>query len=191
MENTKSDIEIKALTPDTLEDFLYYFDSVAFSDNPDWGTCYCHFYHFSGKPKQFFIRTAEENRKASKELILSEKMNGYIAYLDKKPVGWCNVNSKENYAKIPFKEKSKDKIASLICFIIAPSYRKQGIARNLLKYACSASQEKDYDIFEAYPRKGETLSDANSYRGPVSLYTSEGFSIYKEFKDYYVMRKKL
>ena len=191
MERINPNIKIKALTADLLEDFLEYFDNIAFSDNPDWATCYCHFYHFPGTPQQFFKRAAEENRNASKELILSGKMKGYLAYYEEKPVGWCNVNSKENYAKIPFEEKINNKIASLICFVIAPSYRKQGIARKLLKYACSDSQEKGYELFEVYPRKGEKLSDAHSYRGPVSLYESEGFSIYREFKDYYVMRKIL
>jgi ribosomal protein S18 acetylase RimI-like enzyme len=185
------DIIIKPLTPTLIEDFLYYFDNTAFSDNPDWAKCYCHFYHFAGTNKKFSKRTPGKNRKSSKELILSGKMNGLIAYLDEKPVGWCNLNSKENFAKIPYEEESNYKIISLVCFVIAPSYRKQGIARQLLKYACSSSKEKGYDLIEVYPRKGEDLSDAHSYRGPFSLYTSEGFTIYKEFKDYYVMRKIL
>ena len=188
------DITIKPLTPDILDEFLYYFDNVAFSDNPNWATCYCHFYHFKGKNKQFFKRTAEENRKSSKELILSKKMNGLIAFQDNKPVGWCNVNSKENYAKIPYKGGARDsekKIASIICFVIAPTHRKQGIARKLLQFACSNSKNNGYELIEVYPRLGEKMSDAHSYRGPVSLYTSEGFSIHKKFKDYYVMRKRL
>jgi ribosomal protein S18 acetylase RimI-like enzyme len=185
------DIDIKALTPEFVDDFLFYFDNVAFSDNPDWASCYCHFYHFKGKINDFSRRTAEDNRESSKELILSGNMNGFIAYHDNEPVGWCNVNSKQKYAKIPFEEESPEKIVSLVCFIIAPSYRKRGIARKLLRYACSSSKDKGYDLFEVYPRKGKSLSDAHSYRGPISLYTSEGFSIYKEFKDYYVMRKLL
>ncbi|MFX1298483.1 MAG: GNAT family N-acetyltransferase [Promethearchaeota archaeon] len=185
------DIKIKVLTPDLLEDFLYFFENVGFSNNPNWAACYCHFYHFVGTNQQFSKRTAEENREASKKLIISGKMNGLIAYLDEKPVGWCNVNSKENYSKIPFKEKSKTKIASLICFVIAPSHRRQGIARSLLRYACSYLPNKGYDLIEVYPRKGKKLSDAHSYRGPISLFISEGFSIYKEFKYYYVMHKKL
>ena len=188
------DITIKPLVPDLLDDFLHYFDTVAFSDNPSWATCYCHFYHFNGKNKHFSKRTAEENRKSSKELILSKRMNGLIAFQDDKPIGWCNVNSKENYAKIPYKGKTRDsekKIASIICFVIAPTHRKQGIARKLLQYACSYLKNDKYDLIEVYPRKGETLSDAHSYRGPVSLYSSEGFYTYKKFKDYYVMRKDL
>lgn len=185
------DIAIKPLSPDLIDDFLNYFDNIAFSDNPDWATCYCHFYHFAGTNEQFFKRTSEENRNQSKKLILAGKMNGLIAYLDEKPVGWCNINSKENFAKIPYEDQSNNKITSIICFIIAPSYRKQGIARQLLRYACSSSKDKGFNLIEAYPRTGEKLSDAHSYRGPISLYTSEGFTIYKEFKDYYVVRKKL
>ncbi|MFX1420324.1 MAG: GNAT family N-acetyltransferase [Promethearchaeota archaeon] len=185
------DIKIKPLNSDTLEDFLYFFDKVAFSDNPDWATCYCHFYHFPGTNEKFFKRTAEENREASKELILSGEMSGFIAYFDDKPIGWCNINSKDNYAKIPYEEKSTSKIASLICFVVSPAHRKQGVARQLLNYVCSDFIDKGYDLIEVYPRKGDKLSDAHSYRGPVSLYTSKGFSIYKEFKDYYVMRKNL
>ncbi|MFW9828842.1 MAG: GNAT family N-acetyltransferase [Candidatus Thorarchaeota archaeon] len=184
-------IQIKALTPDILDDFLYFFDNIAFSDNPDWATCYCHFYHFKGKIEEFFKRTAEENRKSSQELIISGKMKGFLAYLDNKVVGWCNANSKENYAKIPFEEESKYKIISIICFVIAPLYRKQGIARSLLKHVLSYYKEKNYDLIEVYPRKGDLLSDAHSYRGPKSLYTSEGFSTYREFRDHYVMHKNL
>jgi ribosomal protein S18 acetylase RimI-like enzyme len=185
------DIIIKPLTPDLVDDFLFYFDKVAFSDNLDWATCYCHFYHFNGTNEQFFKRTAKENRKSSMELILSGKMNGFLAFHNGKPIGWCNVNSKDIFAKIPYEEESDDKIISLICFIIAPSYRKKGVAGKLLRYAYSDSKGKGYDLFEVYPRKGKDLSDAHSYRGPISLYTSEGFYLYKEFKDYCVMRKKL
>lgn len=185
------DIVIKPLTPELVDDFLFYFDNIAFSDNPDWAACYCHFYHFNGKIEQFFKRTAEENRASSKELILTGKMKGFIAFHKGKPIGWCNVNSKENYAKIPYEEESEEKIISLICFIIAPTYRKQGLARKILQYAYLSFKDKGYDLIEVYPRKGKKLSDAHSYRGPFSLYISEGFSIYKEFKDYYVMRKKL
>ncbi|MFX1379477.1 MAG: GNAT family N-acetyltransferase [Promethearchaeota archaeon] len=185
------DIIIKPLIPDLVEDFLHFFDSVAFSDNPNWAACYCHCYHFNGTMKQFIKRTAEENRESSKDLIISGKMHGFIAFDEGKPIGWCNVNSKEIYAKIPYEEKSEDKIASLICFVIAPSYRKQGVARRLLRFVCSSSKNDGYDLIEVYPMKGQKLSDAHSYRGPFSLYISEGFSIYKEFKDFYVMHRKL
>ncbi len=185
------EINIKPLTPENIEDFLYFFDNIGFTDNPDWAGCYCHFYHFSGNIKEWGERSNEQNRNASMELIRVKKMNGLIAYLDEKPVGWCNVNSKDKFAKILYEESSKVKTASIVCFVVAPSHRRQGIAKKLLKFACSFSQNNGYDLIEAYPRKVEKLSEAHSYHGPLSLYKSEGFSIYKELKDYYVVHKKL
>ena len=43
---------------------------------------------------------------------------------------------------------------------------------------------------ESYPRKGE-LSDAHSYHGPVSLYSSEGFFVVNETENSMVMRRRL
>ena len=188
-------ITIKALTPKLLDDFLFFFDNLAFTDNPDWAKCYCHFYHFNGTGKKFQKTTAKENREASKQLILEEKMQGYLAYKDdEKPIGWCNANEKNRYSKPMLGKKiikaSGGKIASIVCFIIAPGYRRQGLARQLLKTACSDFKSKGYNILEAYPRKGE-LTDAMHYHGPFSLYESEGFTKHQEFKDYYIVRKSL
>lgn len=34
-------ITIRRLTPDLCEDWLHYFDEIAFKDHGDWGFCYC------------------------------------------------------------------------------------------------------------------------------------------------------
>jgi len=36
-----SELIVKELTPSLTDDFLLFFDSVAFVDNPDWSDCYC------------------------------------------------------------------------------------------------------------------------------------------------------
>ncbi len=190
----KLDINIKPLTPDLLDDFLYYFDNIAFSDNPDWSGCYCYFHHYESGLKAWSARTKEENRSSSKQLILSGKLNGFLVYKKDKPIGWLNIDLTENYVKLPIEEAKgypqEGKVASIVCFIIAPAQRRQGIARQLLRYACSSLKIKEYDIIEAYPKKG-LFPDAHSYHGPDSLYFSEGFSIFKELTDSYIVRKKL
>ena len=188
------DIIIKPLTPELLDDFLDYFDNIAFSDNPEWAGCYCYFHHYEDNVKEWSKRTKEENRKSSKDLILSRKLNGFLAYKKDKPIGWLNIDLKENYLKLPIKE-AKDypqegKVASIVCFIIAPDQRRQGISREILKFACSNLKDKGYNVIEAYPKKG-LLPDAHSYHGPESLYLSEGFSIYKELTDSSIVRKNL
>lgn len=39
--NANANIEIVPLTPDKKEDYLYFFDELAFADHPDWSWCYC------------------------------------------------------------------------------------------------------------------------------------------------------
>ncbi len=189
------DIIIKTLTPDLLEDFLNFFDNIAFSDNPDWAGCYCHFYHFPGTMEQWGEVTKENNRKATIHLIKEKRMTGLLAFVNNKPVGWCNFNFKDNYKKIPIETKPEDslkgKVASVVCFLIAPDYRKKGLARKLLKHVIKILKEQNYDCIEAYPRKQIDLSDAHSYHGPASLFDSEGFNVVKDDEHFLLMRKSL
>ncbi len=121
-------------------------------------------------------------------------MKGLLAFVGEEPVGWCNLNSKKIYKKIAIDNEPDDtpigKTASIVCFLIAPAYRKKGVARKLLKHATKFLKENGYSWIEAYPRKGE-LSDAHSYHGPVSLFESENFSIVKEDEHFLLMRKPL
>ena len=185
---------IKRLTANLIDDFLYYFDNVGFADNPEWSMCYCYFHHCPGGIKEFEKLTKEENRRASIELIKSGKLNGFLAYSNDKPVGWCKADLKESFANLPFKNDEilaeNIKIAAVACFLISPTQRRQGIARELLQYACSSFNNHGYIMVEGYPRKGKQ-SDSHSYNGPISLYESEGFTIYKELDNFYVMRKEL
>ena len=189
------DLIIKTLTPDLLEDFLNFFDNIAFSDNPDWAGSYCHFYHFPGTIEQWKEAPKEDNRNASINLIKEEKMNGLLAFVKNEPVGWCNFNFKDIYEKVSIEsepeESLKGKVASVVCFLIAPDYRKKGVARKLLKHAIKILKEKNCAWIEAYPRRQIDLSDAHSYHGPVSLFDSEGFSVVKEDEHFLLMRKSL
>ena len=139
--------------------------------------------------------TKDYNRSATEDLIKKGIMRGLLAFIDDEPIGWCNVNSKDLYEKIPidiaFKDTPKGTIASVVCFLIAPNYRKKGVARKLLTYAANMLKEKGFDWIEAYPRKGEDLSDAHSYHGPISLFSSEGFSVITEDEHFLLMRKAL
>ena len=67
------EIVVKELSPSLRDDFLLFFDHVAFADNPDWSDCYCSAYHFANKGK------AESRREAS-SLIEEGRMHGFLAY---------------------------------------------------------------------------------------------------------------
>ncbi|MFX1412834.1 MAG: GNAT family N-acetyltransferase [Promethearchaeota archaeon] len=186
------ELEIKRLSVDLINDFLYFFDEIGFADNPDWADCYCQFYHFKGSREDWAKTTKEQNRNASKELILSGNMQGFLVYSDGKPIGWCNANSKENYQYQIYEEpvKTTEKIASIVCFLISSLHRKKGVATLLLKYICQYFKDKNYDYIESYPRKN-AKSDAHNYHGTYSMYHSQGFYVEKELKHFLVMRKNL
>jgi ribosomal protein S18 acetylase RimI-like enzyme len=139
-------------------------------------------------------RTKAQNREDAKIAVLNGIINGFLAYENGKPIGWINTDFKDGYVKTPYKEKIKPieegKTASIVCMIIAPSHRKKGIARKLLKEALIKLKERNIRWVEAYPRLGE-LSDAHNYHGPLSLYESEGFSIVKELKNMVVALKEI
>ena len=88
------DLIIKPLSPDIIDDYLFLFDNIVFSENPDWSKCYCYSYHFTGAKEELI---KEKNRSSVIELIKEDKMRGYLAYDKNKPIGWCNANNKNNY----------------------------------------------------------------------------------------------
>ena len=84
-------VQVRALTPDLLPDFLQFFDGTAFSDNPKWSSCYCQCFYEDHRVVKWGERTATENRARACERIGGGLMQGYLAYLDGSPVGWCNA----------------------------------------------------------------------------------------------------
>lgn len=185
------DIIIKPLTPDLIKDFLFFFDNMIFTENPHWSKCYCFSFHFTGTNDQW---TKEKNRSSVIKFINEKKMTGYLAYSNGKPVGWCNANNRINYQRLmkyyDLVDNPKDKVCSIVCFLVSPDYRRKGIARKILEQICTDYKTRDYDYLEAYPAKGKISCEGN-YRGPVSLYNELDFKIEKEFEDYYVVRKML
>jgi ribosomal protein S18 acetylase RimI-like enzyme len=184
-------IEIRPLTRDLKDDYIYFFDNMIFKENPDWSSCYCYDYHFTGDVETC---TRESNRSAVMGLINEGKMEGYLVYDDDKAVGWCNANNRLNYQRLlkdfDLIDDPEEKACSIVCFLIHPDYRRQGIAQKILEKIIEDYSENDYDYIEAYPRKEDSTSES-SFKGPLELYDRNGFKIHKEHDSYYVMRKQL
>lgn len=191
-------IQVKPLSPGLLHHWLHFFDNVAFVDNADWSDCYCCCYQLDCTNEAWSKRIKTENRTTAQELILSQKMNGYLAFDGDDPVGWCNVNTYQSFPRLSFDidkklidTKRDGMVASVICFIIAITHRGKGIARSLLKQAITDFSTNGFDAMEAYPRKGANLTPADQFHGPLQLYLNEGFEVVKEFEKYSLVRKNL
>jgi ribosomal protein S18 acetylase RimI-like enzyme len=185
------EIKIKSLTPALIEDYLYFFDNMVFSENPHWDACYCFSFHFIGSNEDW---VKEKNRASVIEFIKEDKMKGYLAYDADKPVGWCNVNNRLNYQRLlkyyDLIDNETDKVCSIVCFLTHPDYRRQGISQKILEQICKDYSAQKYDYIEAYPGKGN-LSCEKLYKGAMDLYHKFDFKIHKEYDDYLVVRKIL
>ena len=185
-----TEITIRELTPQLLDDYLTFFDRDAFTDNPRWASCYCYFNHAPHHLQKWEDRTAADNRAAVSQRILAGQMHGYLAYDRDRPVAWCNAAPRPLITTLDDDQTSTDKIGSIVCFVVAKPYRGQQIARQLLEAACAGFLRQGFQIAEAYPRPG-ARGEAANHTGPLSLYLAAGFLPYRESGGTLIVRKTL
>jgi GNAT superfamily N-acetyltransferase len=183
-----SDVRIRPISPDQHEAVMHYFDMVAYADNPNWARCYC----MERLVEDYEARTKEQNRASRSELILSAKANGLVAYRLGRVVGWCHAAPKTELLNVPG-ERDPD-TGAIVCFVVAPDQRRQGIATQLLDFALDHLRSRGMKTAEAYPRAGE-VDPARwvwaQYVGPLSMYQKAGFEIAEKQDEFCIVRKKL
>jgi len=183
-------IEIKLFSKELKQDYLFLFDNMIHKENPDWAKCYCNDYHFLGDVETC---TRDMSRVMIIDRIDKNELRGYLVYSSGKVIGWCNVNSRSNYQRLlrdyNLMVKPEEKVCSVVCFLIHPDYRRQGLAQKILNKIIVDYSDSEYDYLESYPKKGETST--SNFNGPMELYLKNDFAVYKEYDKYFVMRKKL
>ena len=189
------DIIIKKFSPELMDDYLFFFDNIGFSDHEDWSWCYCTAYHFDDEMGKMLDHSAKTGMRNEAILLIKNKIiNGYLAYQNDNVVGWCNVNKKNNYIRIINRkelcEDMDDGIKSIVCFLIAPYMRGKGVATKMLIKICEDSKNDDTKYIESYPYKnGKNCFE--EYPGPVRLYENMGFIKHKELEKEIIMRKEI
>ncbi|MCL1951286.1 MAG: GNAT family N-acetyltransferase [Oscillospiraceae bacterium] len=190
------DVEIRRLTPDLAEDYLYFFDHVGFTDHPEWSQCYCLHFHFEPAWDAEDEGRDHPWRERAARLVREGKLQGYFAYADGQVAGWCNANDRENFCRLVERKELWDeasrgkRVKSIVCFIVAPALRGQGIATRLLERACEDAKREGYDFLEAYPVRGRADRYAH-HHGPPKLYKKFGFTAHKKYRRDCVMRRDL
>ena len=193
------EIIIKPLTPALHADYLDFFDHRAFTDDNPNGPCYCtspnqdeeEIKRMVSEFQSFGVK--DTLRKYAVEMLNGNKIQGYLAYDGKLPVGWCNAADMESYAGfVPeFARKNAcGKTVSIVCFEIAPEYRGMGIASALIDRVCKDAKAKGYAAVEGYAGLSDQRNDFD-YHGPVQLYQKAGFVEAARENGQAVMRKVL
>lgn len=186
-------IEFFEIKPETVTDFLYFFDNCAFSEDDEWAGCYCLEGHCE-KHFEISFTDRRKRRKIAKGLVEKGALRGYLLRDDGKIIGWVKLGDKvdfEAFREWPhgdFPEK-RGETAALYCIDLIPEYRGRGIAKQILGFALKTCKERGFRYLEVYPD-----IDANAqrnYRGHIKMYEEAGFETIGFGEDFAVMRKEL
>ena len=198
----RSAIVIAPLRPEQAGDFLRFFDherGVAFADNPQWAKCYCHYYQVP-KSIRWASLSAPQNRTAMQARIEVGEMEGFLAYDSGEVIGWVNAQPRHKlphcFARLGISPTplacAPFEAAAIVCFVIAPTQRRRGIARALLRGAIESLGARGSKLVDAFPFKsGDSELAADHYHGPLPIFLDAGFSVLSEHKDVTVVRKLL
>ena len=183
-----SEVAIRPVSPDQHDAVMHYFDMVAYADNPNWSRCFC----MERLVENYKDRTKTQNRASRSELLLSAKANGLVAYRLGRVVGWCHAAPKSELVSVPG-DRAAD-VGAIVCFVVAPDQRRQGIATQLLEAAVDHLRSRGMKTAEAYPRVGDIEPSRwvwSQYVGPLSMYEKAGFAIEETYDAFCIVRKKL
>jgi len=144
--------------------------------------CWCMYYRRSGSPGSLRPGTtrSQANRADLKALLGSGEPPGLIGYRGKVPVGWVSLGPRDDYAKLRrspvMKAVDERPVWSIVCFVVPPQFRGQGVARALLDGAIAYARKRGVALLEAYPvDKPGRSHDDSMWFGAKSMYDAAGF----------------
>jgi GNAT superfamily N-acetyltransferase len=171
-------ITIQPLTRERIDEWLQFFDHDGFAGNPDWASCYClepHVPLTSEQPE----RPWRQTRAIMAERLQGGRTFGYLAYVNGRPAGWVNASLRSDYGLYRDVDTDGPEPTSVIgvaCFVIAPPFRRHGVASALLDRVIADASARGAACIEGYPLNNPEDSDAGHFRGPRSMYDARGFT---------------
>lgn len=176
-----TDVVVKELTPAVHDELMRFFDFSAYADNPHWASCFCS-YFLAGNRDEYEARTKGQNRATRSAVIRSGTGNGLVAFRLGRAVGWCHAAPKSELPLLASwdpKNPAETTIGAVVCFVVAPDARRQGVATVLLDEAVEYLRRRGMTAVEAYPplvsEDDPVLWPRRNFRGPLSMYAKAGF----------------
>ena len=188
-----ADVTVQPVTEDRVDDWLRFFDIDAFAGNPDWASCYCLEPHVPATP-ELPERAWRDTRATVAGRLRGGATFGYLAYVDCRPVGWVNASFRSDYGLYRLVDSDGPEPRSVIgisCFVIAPPFRRHGVASALLDRVIADASARGASWIEGYPHNEPKGSDAAHFRGPRSMYEARGFQPIEVREHYTVMRRSV
>jgi prepilin-type processing-associated H-X9-DG protein len=183
-------VTVHRVTADRVDDWLQFFDHDGFAGNPDWASCYCVEPHIPAPP-DMPERPWRRQRATTAERLRNGSTFGNLAYVDGHAAVWVNASLRADYGFYRDIEIADARPASAIgvsCFVVAPPYRRHGVAAALLDQVIADAPQRGAEWIEGYPHNAPEQNDAGHFRGPRSMYEARGFRPVAVRERYTVMR---
>lgn len=186
-------LDIHPVTEDRLDDWAGFFDHDAFVGKPEWASCYCLEPHVARAAGEFREPPHwSETRQAMVDRLRAGGAFGYLAYVDGRVAGWVNASKRSDYTLHRLEGgPPAEEVIGVSCFIIAPPYRRHGVAADLLDRVIADAPGRGTAWVEAYPFNDPESDDAGNFRGPRSMYEARGFEPVEERERDTVMRRAI
>jgi GNAT superfamily N-acetyltransferase len=112
--------------------------------------------------------------------VKAGKEPGLLAYEDGVPVGWVSVAPREDYGHLSRSRhygatEPEEGVWCIVCFIVHPSARHRGVAKELLQAAVGHAVAKGASAVEGYPHNRRA-----DYMGSAEMFASAGFEPVRE-----------
>ena len=188
-----ADVTVQPVTDDRVDDWLRFFDHDGFAGNPDWASCYCLEPHVPA-PSEQPERPWRDVRATMIGRLRSGTTFGYLAYVDGRPAGWVNASLRSEYGlfrRVDVDGPAPRSVVGVSCFVIAPPYRRHGVAAALLDRVIADAAARGAAWVEGYPHNQPKANDAAHFRGPRSMYEARGFETVEAHEHYTVMRRSV
>jgi GNAT superfamily N-acetyltransferase len=114
--------------------------------------------------------------------------SGLVAYQDGEPVGWCAVEPRTAYPRLPSprvawsergEDKDDDSVWAVTCFATRAGYRRRGITYDLARAAVDFARERGARAIEGYPmitERGKEITWGETHVGTRSVFEAAGFT---------------
>jgi GNAT superfamily N-acetyltransferase len=143
------------------------------------GGCWCMYWRLSHA--QFEIHKGEQNRKSMKRIVDRGEIPGILAYLNRRPIGWCAVAPRKKYVRLErsrlLKPIDEQPVWSIVCLLVDKEFRRSGVSVALLRAAADYVRLSGGRILEGYPIEPRTsrMPDVFAWTGIASAYRRAGF----------------
>jgi len=183
-------MEVKPLTNENIDDFYNFMKNTGFED------CQCVFFYRAHLPGETWQLSVDEMKDIRKDITMN-KCDGYLGYVNKEVVCWCQVISMDDSIFLKkIIECDNPEAVVLSCFLTHPEHRREGLMRimigEIIEILIRQGVKEIYGIpvneavFEKSDKKHHSVLGHTGY---IGIYEEFGFKEVKITERYIVVRR--